>query len=142
MRTWLSMLLVVVMVGSAHAQVTAIAPNSHPNLYFNQTEIAALRKAVLVDRSPQYAVDIFNAIKNTAPEGKPSGINSLPWPDNYTAGRLATLTNMKACFSYMIEPTPAKASALKSALLSWTSDPNRGGRTTCRVPVTRTSRWL
>jgi hypothetical protein len=26
----------------------------------------------------------------------------------------------------MIEPTPSKASSLKSALLSWTSDPNRG----------------
>jgi hypothetical protein len=38
---------------------------------------------------------------------------------------VATLANMKACFSYMIEPTPSKAEALRSALLSWTSDPNR-----------------
>jgi hypothetical protein len=110
----------------AYGQVTAISPASHPNLYFNNEEIVALREAVLVARAPQYAVDTFNNIRNASPANKPSNLNSLPWPDNYTAGRLATLENTKACFSYLIEPTQEKALALKAALLSWTSDPNRG----------------
>ena len=119
-------LLLVTVATSASAQVTAIAADNHPNLYFNQQEIDALRTAVLTDRSPQYAVDTFNSIKGTGPASKPPDLNSLPWPENYNAGRYATLANMKACFSYMIEPTPSKAQALRSALLSWTSDPNRG----------------
>src|SRR5687767_11851771 len=119
-------LLLGTLCRSASAQVTAIAPGNHPNLFFNQQEIEALRKAVLVDQSPQYAVNVYNNIRNTSPAHKPSDLNSLPWPENYNAGRYATHANMKACFSYMIEPTPSKASSLKSALLSWTSDPNRG----------------
>jgi len=107
-------------------EVTAIAPDNHPNLYFNQEEIDLMRQAILVDQSPQYAVNRYNEIKGTSPAHKPDNLNSLPWPDNYNAGRIATLANMKANFSYMIEPTQAKAEAMAAALLSWTSDPNRG----------------
>ncbi len=126
MHLKIALALLLVAASQASAQVTAIAADRHPNLFFNQVEIDALRRAVLVDRSPQYAVNVYSSIRNTPPAHKPANMNSLPWPENYTAGRYATLANMKALFSYMIEPTPAKASALKAALLSWTSDPNRG----------------
>jgi hypothetical protein len=127
MRLKIALALLLVAAGDqAYAQVTAIAADKHPNLFFNQLEIEALRRAVLVEQSPQYAVNVYNSIKTTSPAHKPSNLNSLPWPENYTAGRYATLANMSASFSYMIEPTAAKASALRSALLSWTSDPNRG----------------
>ncbi len=106
--------------------VNAIAPDQHPNLYFDQEEIDALREAVLVDATPAYAAEAYAAIRNTGPASFPTNLNSLPWPQNYEAGRISTHSNMKACFSYMIEPTEAKATALASALLSWTSVPNRG----------------
>ena len=77
----LSFLLIIV-CNCAYAEVTAISPNQHPNLFFNQQEIDALRQAVLVDGSPQYAVNTFNNIKNTGPAAKPGNINSLPWPEN------------------------------------------------------------
>src|SRR5688572_2510515 len=118
MRLKIALALLLVAAGDqAYAQVTAIAADKHPNLFFNQLEIEALRRAVLVEQSPQYAVNVYNSIKTTSPAHKPSNLNSLPWPENYTAGRYATLANMSASFSYMIEPTAAKASALRSALL-------------------------
>ncbi|SMF14063.1 hypothetical protein SAMN02745866_00902 [Alteromonadaceae bacterium Bs31] len=121
-------IVVLMLVSSmnARAQVTAIAPERHPNLFFNTEEILALRQAILQDRSPAYAVSTYESIRNVGPAHKPGNLNSLPWPQNYNAGRLATHINMKANFSYMLEPSQAKAQALRSALLSWTSDPNRG----------------
>jgi len=68
-----------------------------------------MRRAILTEKIPSYAVNTYNRIKGATPKHKPSGINSAPWPQNYNMGRLATHENMKACFSYMIEPTRAKA---------------------------------
>jgi hypothetical protein len=123
---FVTVLFVLIWCSAANAQVTAIAPDKHPNLFFDQEEIDLMRQAILVSKSPQYAVNTYNNIKGTAPAQKPNNLNSLPWPENYNAGRIATHANMKANFSYMIEPTSAKAQALANTLLSWTSDPNRG----------------
>jgi len=127
---------------SLEAVVSAIQPGEHPRLYFNTQEIEALRRAILVDRQPTYAVSTYDAIKNTAPRSKPSNMDSLGWPDSYSTALPCTIDNMKACFSYMIEPTTAKATALRNALVSWTArfgpywttDPQGGGHIQYALP--------
>ncbi len=102
-----------------------IASNAHPNLYFNQAELEAIRKAVLVDKYPQYAVNTFNAIKGVQPVNKPSTVETTNFEPNknYHYNIIVGLTrqNFQATWSYAIEPTQAKGQKLKESLLSWTS---------------------
>jgi hypothetical protein len=46
-------------------------------------------------------------------------MDELDWAENYREGARAARRNMKACFSYMLEPSDSKAEDLRSALLSW-----------------------
>jgi hypothetical protein len=89
-------------------KVTPIADNNHPNLYYNQSEVDELRKMVLVQKRPQDLVDVYNnSIKNVSALSASS--------DCYSE----TMNNMKAALSYMLEPTSAKAAAIRASLLSY-----------------------
>lgn len=102
-------------------RVTAIAPDEHPNLYFDEAEIAALRESIVENRRPQKAADAyFNHIRGTSPAHKPDDFGSLDWPDNFYAGMSAATKNMKASIHYMLEPSTARAEDLRDALYSWT----------------------
>src|SRR5262249_20724944 len=80
---------------------TPIADNNHPNLFWNQNEIDQLRQMILVDRSPQFLVDIYNKkMKNAI---------AAPATDNH-GGR----SHFFAAVGYMIEPTQAKADAIRT----------------------------
>jgi hypothetical protein len=115
----LTCLVFTVLAMSSFGAITAIAPDQHPNLFFNQQEIDALRQAILVDGSPSYAVSKYNAIRGSGPQSKPHFDGSADWHENYARFLPAQKQNMKACVCYMIEPTSAKANALKSALMSF-----------------------
>jgi hypothetical protein len=64
---------------------------------------------ILVQKSPQNLVNVYNNIKSALAAGP--GFNGNHPNDN----------NMRAAISYMIEPTSAKADAIHSALLSFMS---------------------
>ncbi len=127
---------------SAAETVTVIPANRHPNLYFNTAEIENMRKAVLINKTPSSAVGVYSKIKSIAPCSKPSNMDSLEWPTSYNTARPCTIKNMQATMSYLIEPTDAKAQALRTALLSWTVkygaywsvDPQGGGHIQFALP--------
>ena len=105
-------------------KVKVIAPSAHPNLYFNNAEIASIRsKLFSSSNSPEVraAKAAWAKIKNVKPVGKPGGMKSqMYWHDSYLLLQGRSKTNMEAAMSYMIEPTSAKEAALKKALLSLT----------------------
>jgi hypothetical protein len=85
-------------------RATPIADNNHPNLFWNQAEIDQLRNMVLVQRSPQLLVDVYNnSMKNVFATA------SEPY---FTSG-------WNAAISYMIEPSQAKADAIKATLFDY-----------------------
>lgn len=92
-------------------RVTPIAENNHPNLYYNQSEIDELRNMILVQHSPQNLYDLYmNSIRDVI--AIPTMVTTDPeFNPHYT--------NMKAALSYMIEPTSAKADAIRTSLLSY-----------------------
>ena len=90
-------------------RVTPIADGNHPNLYYNQSEIDELRHMILVQHSPQNLVDLYNKSMKNAVAVSPQN-NQSPHHNN-----------MRAAISYMIEPTPAKADAIRTALLNFMS---------------------
>jgi len=89
-------------------QVTPTADGSHPNLYYNQSEIDELRQKILVQQSPRHLYDRYNAEIRDAIAVKTIPDNSNPHP-----------TNMKAALNYAIQPTPEKADAIRASLLSF-----------------------
>ena len=89
-------------------RVTPIAEGNHPNLYYDRGEIEELRRMMLVQHSPQHLYDRYKAeIRGTV------AVKTIP--DNKRPHH----TNMKAALSYAIEPTDAKATAIRAALLSY-----------------------
>ena len=98
-------------------RVVPIADNNHPNLYYNQREIDELRKIVLVQHTPALLWDLWNnRVSGMYAQGPSSSDN----PGN---------NNIGAALSYMLEPTDAKADAIRSALLDFVKRfPNGGGR--------------
>ncbi len=87
-------------------RVTPIADNNHPNLYYNQSEVLEMRNMILVQKSPQALVDLYNnKIKNAI--ARPAVYDEFD------------VNNMEAAMNYMIEPTGAKADALRVSLLSY-----------------------
>jgi hypothetical protein len=129
-------------VTDAASIFSIIKPQDHPRLYFNRTEIENLRRVVLVENSNQAAISAYNRIRNTSACKKPSNLDGLYWPSSYSTALPCTIRNMKATFSYHIEPSTAKAQALKEALLSWTQsydrywsiDPQGGGHIHYALP--------
>jgi hypothetical protein len=89
-------------------RVTPIAEGNHPNLYYNQSEIEELRRMMLVQHSPQHLYDRYRAEMRDAVAVKTIPENKEP-----------SHTNMKAALSYAIEPTAAKAEAIRASLLSF-----------------------
>ena len=88
-------------------RVVPIADNAHPNLFWNQSEINQLRQMVLVDHSPAY---LYNAYRD-----KMQGLLADPSYDTlHNRGFFVGIT-------YMLEPTQAKANAIRSALLTYQS---------------------
>jgi hypothetical protein len=84
---------------------TPIADNDHPKLFWNQSEIEQLRQMILVDKNPQFLVDIYNnSMKNAI---------AAPATD-HRGGR----PYFFAAVGYMIEPTQAKADAIRTTLLA------------------------
>ncbi len=102
--------------------VRAIQPSEHPNLYFNAKEIARIRSAV-ANKTSSAATAAWQKIRSIRAAGKPAALKTKmkSWRESYRLCQPLSKRNMKAAMSYMIEPTPAKEKALKSALLSWTS---------------------
>jgi len=85
-----------------------IADNNHPNLFWNQAEIDQLRNMVLVQKSPQILVDIYNnKMKNVLADTGPVYWGSFG------------ISGWQAAISYMIEPSQAKAAAIRTALLNY-----------------------
>ena len=85
---------------------TPIADNNHPNLFWNQSEIDQLRQMILVDRSPQFLVDIYNNNMKNAIAAPATHYHGGGHPDFFAA------------VGYMIEPTQAKADAIRATLLA------------------------
>jgi hypothetical protein len=86
-------------------RVVPIADNAHPNLYYNQGEINELRVMVLVNRTPWHLYNLY--------------LNSIRDIMAVVAHPGAHYTNSKAAVSYMMEPTSAKADAIKASLISY-----------------------
>jgi hypothetical protein len=87
-------------------QVTPIADNDHPNLFYNQREVDELRKMVLIERNPMDLANLYdNSIKD---------VHAIFSPHECIS---ETSSNMKAALSYMIEPTDTKASNIRQYLL-------------------------
>ena len=109
--------------------VRAISGANHPNLYFNSSEIAMIRKQIKERTAPRAAMEAWegipgvrSGIKNVKAVGKPSSIKrDMSWYEVYKIAQPRSKTNMEACMSYLVEPTVAKAKAMKRALLSWTT---------------------
>jgi hypothetical protein len=95
-------------------RVKPIADNNHPNLFYNQSEIDELRRMILVERSPQHLYDLYNSrFKN---------ISAILATKDYPAAQVEDYHyNMRAAVSYMVEPTSAKADAIRESLLSYVS---------------------
>jgi hypothetical protein len=89
-------------------RVTPIADGNHPNLYYDRGEIEELRRMILVLQSPQHLFDRYKTeIRDTV------AVKTIP--DNKNPHH----TNMKAALNYAIEPTDAKAAAIRTSLLSF-----------------------
>jgi hypothetical protein len=85
--------------------VVPIADDAHPNLYYNQSEINELRVMVLVHRTPSHLYHLYmNSIRDVMAVVAQAGAHD---------------TNSKAAVSYMMEPTSAKADAIKASLMSY-----------------------
>src|SRR5215211_7292498 len=87
--------------------VTPIADNAHPNLFYNQAEIDQLRTMVLVNHNPAFLWTLYqNKIAGTLaiPPNPSNPDDNEPWS-----------TNDRAALTYMLEPTQAKANAIRSA---------------------------
>jgi len=104
-------------------RVVPIADNAHPNLYYNQSEINELRNMILVQHSPAHLYDLYMnrfrnkiAVQTDGKTGNPHG------------------RNMEAAISYMIEPTAAKADAIKASLLSFVTNAPTGLGTWYNTP--------
>jgi len=98
-------------------RVVPIADNNHPNLYYNQSEIDELRHMVLVEHRPALLWDLWNKSVSGARALGPSA-----------PGNLQGEANIRAAFSYMLEPTDAKANAIRATLLDFMNTfPNGGG---------------
>jgi hypothetical protein len=89
-------------------RVTPIADGNHPNLYYDRGEIEELRRMMLVQHGPQHLFERYQAEIRDAVAVKTIPDNKNPHP-----------TNMKAALSYAIEPTAAKAGAIRASLLSY-----------------------
>jgi hypothetical protein len=97
-------------------RVTPIADNAHPNLLYNQAEIAQYRTQLLTNHQPAWLWDLYRTqIQGTLAISCADADN----PDH---------PNGRAAVTYMLEPTQAKADAIRTALLGcmrrW---PNGGG---------------
>jgi hypothetical protein len=99
-------------------RVVPIADNAHPNLYYNQREIDELRHMILVQRNPMSLYNRYNSIVKN--------VMALPFPNAQTDGSYLQFINIKAALSYMIEPTSAKADAIRATLLSFVNVFPRG----------------
>jgi hypothetical protein len=91
-------------------QIAPIADGNHPNLYYDRAEIEELRQMMLVQHSPRHLYDRYKAEIRDAVAVKTTPDNERPHH-----------TNMKAALSYAIEPTAAKADAIRVSLLSFIS---------------------
>src|SRR5262245_65316142 len=89
-------------------RVTPIADGNHPNLYYDRGEIEELRRMMLVQHGPKHLVDRYRAEIRDAVAVRTIPDSKNPHP-----------TNMKAALSYAIEPTDAKAAAIRASLLSF-----------------------
>ncbi len=87
-------------------RVIPIAAGNHPNLYYNQSEVNELRTMILVRRQPQRLVDLYNNVIR----------NAVARPVTYDE---SDPNNLKASMNYMVQPTSAKADAIKASLLSY-----------------------
>jgi hypothetical protein len=90
----------------AFGRVTPIADGNHPNLYYDQSEIDELRRMILEDRSPASLVTLYEDVIRDA-VAEPNSYDQYSW------------INMKAAIAYMIEPSDAKASAIRASLFSY-----------------------
>src|SRR5205085_9885231 len=77
-----------------------------PNLYDNQSEVDELRQMILVQRSPARLVNLYDGKIRDA-VARPAAY------DEYDSN------NMKATMNYMVEPTAAKADAIKASMMSY-----------------------
>jgi hypothetical protein len=127
----LALFLAFGLAASANAQSSAkgkwgrvvpIADNNHPNLYYNQSEIDELREMVLVQHRPALLWNLWEKSVSAARAVGPSA-----------AGNLQGEENIKAALSYMLEPTDAKADAIRSALLAFMNTFPKGGGSTGAV---------
>ena len=89
---------------------------THPNLYYNQSEIDELRVLILNETGPARLVDYYNdRVKGTTAINVPD-----PWdtshPGGMNQGRPVHQNNMKACIDYMLSPTQAKADKMKESI--------------------------
>jgi len=91
-------------------RVTPIADTNHPNLYFDRGEIQELRQMMRVQHSPQH---LYNRYKTEIRDAV--AVKTIP--DNKSPHH----ANMKAALGYAIEPTTAKADAIRASLLSFIS---------------------
>jgi hypothetical protein len=104
--------------------VTPIADNNHPNLLYTMAEITQYRTQLLTNHQPTWLWDLYqNQIQGQlAIVCDPNNPDmSQPWFDND-----------KAALTYMLEPTQAKANAIRTALLgcmaAWPSGGGVGGQ--------------
>src|SRR5262249_53186576 len=87
---------------------TPIADGKHPNLYYNQSEIDELRQMILVKHSPKHLYDRY--------KGEIKDAVAVPTnPDN---GAFHSI-NLKAALGYAMEPSAAKADAIRASILSF-----------------------
>jgi hypothetical protein len=89
-------------------RVTPIAPDRHPNLYYDQSEIDELRSMILVRHSPEQLDTLYRRFFRDVTAVPTIPVHDRPHP-----------RNMKAAISYMIEPSTAKADAIRESLLSF-----------------------
>lgn len=95
-----------------------IADNAHPNLFYNQNEVNKLRDMILQKKQPAELVGLYTGkIRSAVAKNAPA--DQKDHKKNYSAGIAVQRNNMKACISYMIEPTAAKADKIKASIKSF-----------------------
>jgi hypothetical protein len=100
-------------------RVVPIPDNGHPRLFWTQAEVDQLRTQLLTYHSPSWLWDRYTQLYQ--------GVLAIPPDCNHPNDYEPWRTNTRAAITYMLEPTQAKADAIRAALLAFPSLVNQPG---------------
>src|SRR4051812_10250510 len=95
----------------------------HPNLFYNLNEIVELREMTLDRNSPKFVKHLYDLYHSEQRMMTPSklkdktAVSMNPEDEGFEQGYGTYYNNMYAALNYALEPTEAKADAIRTALL-------------------------